>query len=156
MSAAVVLSLLAIVVLTTPAFAGRSWCSRDPIIKVRGTHLQILIAVPAEYEAAVNGPVRVKIKTPKGVSRELVFADSGFNGYGEEVIFEDSPAGAGNKQNTTQTQIEVSVPINQSMIGDRTQVQMQLTITPEHGKQVVKYGNARGTGAGLNVESSTN
>jgi hypothetical protein len=87
---AAALSMLAMIVLALPASAGRSWCSRDPIVRINGTDVQIWVSIPEEYVFAVNGPIEVKVYTPVGATTELVYTDSGFNGYGEVVKFSTS------------------------------------------------------------------
>ncbi len=70
-----------------PALAGRGWCRADPIVSFDGSEVQIWVEMPAEYEAYVNGPIEVTMRHPKGVETEVLFTDSGFNGYGEVVNF---------------------------------------------------------------------
>jgi len=81
------LGLLAVIVLAMPALAGRSWCAKDPIVRLNGADVQIWVAIPEEFVPTVTGPVQVKVYTPVGVSQELIFVDQGFNGFGENVKF---------------------------------------------------------------------
>ena len=83
------LGLLALLVLATPALAGRTWCAKDPIISLNDTPVQMWVAIPDEYVKYVNGPIRMTIYTPASVDREVVFLDEGFNGYGERVEWAD-------------------------------------------------------------------
>lgn len=87
LSAAFVMGLLALVVLTVPAFAGVTWCRADPIVKLNGEDVQIWVAVPKEYASKVTGPIDVTIHVPSTVSTKVIFLDAGFNGYGETVKF---------------------------------------------------------------------
>jgi hypothetical protein len=79
------LGLLALLMVAAPAMAGRRWCAKDPIISVNGTQVQMWVAIPEEYVPYVSGPIKMTISTPASVTREVVFLDSGFNGYGEVV-----------------------------------------------------------------------
>jgi hypothetical protein len=87
--AALAFALLALLLLAAPVEAGRRWCARDPIVRVNGTQLQIWVAIPEQYLPFVNGPIRTTVLTPAGVTREVVYLDEGFNGYGEVVTWGD-------------------------------------------------------------------
>jgi hypothetical protein len=82
---AAALGMLAMMVFALPASAGRAWCSRDPIVRINGTDVQIWVSIPEEYVPAVNGPVQVSVTSPNGTTSELIYTDEGFNGYGEAV-----------------------------------------------------------------------
>ena len=69
------------------AMAGVGWCRVDPIVSLNGRQVQIWVAVPQEYVSKVSGPIEVEINVPSSVSRQLLYTDSGFNGYGERVTF---------------------------------------------------------------------
>ena len=153
-SAALLLGLLAILLFAAPASAGRTWCSRDPIVRIDGVDLQIWVAVPQEYESYVNGPIHVDIETPKWSQEELVFADAGFNGHGEVVTFSDMPGNLRYDTSRTQTNINVSVPIAYEKLPPNTQVQVQVELIPENGKARTTGGNARGTSVGIVLKSS--
>lgn len=88
-SAALLLGLLALIIMATPASAGRRWCAVDPIVTIDGVPVQIWVAVPVEYQAYVNDAIEVKIKSPKHLKRALIFTDAGFNGHGEKVSWGD-------------------------------------------------------------------
>lgn len=143
--------LLALLVLALPAQAAVRWCKTDPIVKLNGQSVQILVAVPDEYEPYVNGPVEVVVKTPHAVSRELVFTDSGFNGHGEAVEFEDlvtAPRG-----HTFLAQIRVRVPVDESALESRGQkVPVQLTVITDDGERVTR-GTHEKTSVAINVTS---
>src|SRR3954447_21144899 len=110
---AITLAALAIIVLTLPVSAGKLWCQRDPIVRLNGTDTHILVAVPEQYAALVNGPVQIEISTPAGVTREVTFIDAGFNGLGEVITFTDR-AGKVSKQGKFSVQVRVRVPIDRA------------------------------------------
>lgn len=83
-----VLPLLALLVLAAPANAA-SWCRADPILKVDGKQVQILVSIPHEYVALVDGPTRVEVKAPQQVTRQLIAMDSGLNNTGYDFSFSD-------------------------------------------------------------------
>jgi len=148
-SAALLIALLAVLIFAASASAGRTWCARDPVVRIDGVELQIWIAVPQEYEAYVNGPIRVDVRTPKAAQEELVFVDDGFNGHGEVVTFSDLSDQATSNGKTTQTSVNVSVPIDYAKLPPNTQVQVQVELIPENGKARTVSGNARGTSVGV-------
>ena len=82
----ILVALLSLLVLAVPVGAD-DWCEADPIVALNDTKVQILIAIPSQYEPYVDGPIDVEIGTPPSVTREVRFTDSGFNGYGETVSF---------------------------------------------------------------------
>jgi hypothetical protein len=106
---ALALGLLAVLLLSAPAEAGRRWCARDPIVRLNGAEVQIWVAVPAEYEAAVSGPIQVRIAAPRGVTREVVLTDDGFNGYGEVVTF--APRAGRVEGGSFVTSVAIHVPV---------------------------------------------
>jgi hypothetical protein len=133
--AAVVCGLLATLILAMPAFAGVSWCRADPIVRIHGYQIQMLVGVPEGYEQYVNGPISFKIDTPPGIERTVVMTDSGFNGYGETVSWGDAWG---------QAKLAVKVPMNQAALGAGVQVPVELTIISPWGTYVV-YGTHMGT-----------
>lgn len=139
--------LLAVLAMALPAEAGLTWCKSDPIVLLDGTQLQVLVGVPAEYVPYVNGPVSVRIKTPKSVTEQLLFADLGYNGYGEAVTFGDLKATT--YETTFDTNIQVSVPFASGVNAES--VQLEVTAIPSNALSVVKYGNASGTTVGLKL-----
>jgi len=115
---ATTLALLALLLLIVPAVAGKMWCQRDPIVRLNGRDVQILIAVPQDYAALVNGAVQVQVETPAGVSRELIYTDQGFNGYGEEVRFKRSNTGHIYADGSFDVRIRVGLPIDHKALND--------------------------------------
>ena len=69
--------------------AGYSWCRADPIVSFNGTPVQIYVEIPEEYQSLVNGPIKFNINYPSGVTPEVLYTDDGFNGYGEEIRFQE-------------------------------------------------------------------
>lgn len=109
------LTLIATLLVATPATAGRRWCARDPIVSLDGNIVQVWVAIPDEYVHLVNGPIDVQFKTPAGMARSVVLTDDGFNGYGEVVSFADDPKGSVNPKGSFTVRIWVSVPIDETL-----------------------------------------
>src|SRR5690606_19310092 len=84
---------LALLFAVLPASAGLVWCQGDPIVSLNGTQVQILVAIPADDQPRVTGPIQVEIGTPASVNRKLISTDSGFNNHGETVTFRDTKGG---------------------------------------------------------------
>jgi len=112
---AITLCLLAVLVLATPALAGRKWCAKDPIVRLNGEDVQIWVAIPEEFVPAVNGPVEVKVYTPIGVNQELIFVDQGFNGFGENVKFTETEDLTVRADGSFDVTIRASVPVDRKM-----------------------------------------
>lgn len=106
-----VLAILATLVLVMPAAAGISWCRADPIVRLEGVRVQILIDIPIEYEKLVTGPTHVEIDTSRSINRRLLATDSGFNGWGETVEFGDLGRSF-RKERYFWARIRVHIPIN--------------------------------------------
>lgn len=140
--------LLAVLALALPAQAVR-WCKTDPIVQLNGTSVQVLVSVPEEYAPLVNGPIRVEVRTPLAVARELVFTDSGFNGYGEDVSFTNLKGDV--KNNTFPTEIQVQVPVDRSHLGKNTKVPVQVEVYPDNAALAVAQGTSDGTTVKLSV-----
>jgi hypothetical protein len=142
------LALLALA-LPAPARAEVEWCKKDPVVRLNGTELQIWVAIPAQYQPLVNGPVQVEVGTPKGVRRELVYTDSGFNGYGEAVTFGDIKGSI--KAGAFPTEIRVRVPIDGSRLAPGEVVPVQVEIIPDNAPAVSVLGTSNETTAKLIV-----
>ena len=106
--AAVILLLV-----SSPAGAGLQWCPRDPIVALNGQNVQIWVSIPNQYQTAVTGPVDVTVTTPKGVDREVVFTDEGFNGHGETVTFREKGKIRGDEIDVS---VKIRVPYDRSMV----------------------------------------
>jgi len=84
-----VFALIALAIVVAPAGAGRSWCRTDPIVRLGDTEYQLIVAIPHENVPQVDGALLFEISSPVGTEQELLFVDSGYNGYGEEVTFSE-------------------------------------------------------------------
>jgi len=55
--------------------------------------VQVWVGIPQEFVPYVNGPTEVTFKPPKNIKqRSVLFTDSGYNGYGEKISWQDAPA----------------------------------------------------------------
>ncbi len=146
---ALLMGLLAIIVVTVPAFAGVSWCRADPIVRLNGTDVQIWVAVPEQYQSLVNGPIEVSIGVPGSVSREVVLLDSGFNGYGETVTFTDrGRVWYGGRFITV---ITIRVPVAVSAPYEAYSIPVQVEVV-QNGVSEWFTGSAAGTWATVTVQ----
>ena len=145
---------LAIITLILPADAAVKWCKSDPIVRLNGTQVQILVAIPEEYQALVNGPVAVEVSTPRSVERELIFTDAGFNGFGEVVQFTDmfSLFGIVRINKTFTTRIQVQVPIERSSLAETDVIPVEVTVIPDNASAVIVYGTTEGTTVELPIK----
>ena len=122
------IGLVALLLSVSPASAGWMWCAKDPVVRLDGTSVQILVAVPQELQTAVTGPIQVVISVPVGVSTELVSTDAGFNDFGETVRFVTDP-NLPTFGNRFLAQVRVTLPTAAGTLPLPT----MLTITPENG-----------------------
>ncbi len=159
---ATTLSLLAVIVLAMPAFAGRSWCARDPIVRLNGENVQIWVAIPDEFVPAVIGPVDVKVYTPASVTKELIFVDQGFNGYGEEVKFTIEEKSVVRADGSFDVTIRASVPIDKKIAkklgagrGGRT-IPFQITVITNGDLVTYDTGSMEVTNGQTMVVEQTN
>jgi hypothetical protein len=152
----VLLGLLALVLLATPALAGKNWCFRDPVVRLNGTEVQILVAIPDEYVELVNGPAEFEIATPAGVTREVTFTDDGFNGHGEVVTFVDGP-GSVDTNGKFSVRVTVRVPIDEDLAakaGIRTgKIQVQIIMTDDGVTKAVR-GTSDNAQMNIKVQST--
>ena len=142
------IALLAAISLALPAHAA-SWCRQDPIVNLEGNRVQILVAVPAEYVHAVNGPIRTYIDTPRRVDEKLLYTDAGFNGHGEEVIF--GRRNGKMKRGKFTTDFEVEVPVDESSLPQGFRVPVRVEIIPEHGAMVTSVGTHRSVAVSMRL-----
>ena len=126
MFVATTLGLLAVLMLAAPAMAGRTWCARDPIVRINGHDVQLWVGIPVEYVPLVSGPIDIEILTAKPVDGEVLFLDEGFNGYGETVRFGLMRKGRVYDDGSFDIQLNVKVPISDRKI---RKVPLQLTFT---------------------------
>ncbi len=152
-------SLLAVLALAFPVQAGEGWCMSDPIVELDGLRVQILVAIPAEAQPLVHGPIDVGITTSKGVKRHIVFLDAGFNGHGEKVTFSDggirSSSGVGvlgtaSSNTSFSTRIRVSVPLSGATV-----VPTQVTVIADNAPPVVVLGTSDGVVVELFLTKAT-
>ena len=144
------LPLLVLLVLGLPVGAAVRWCKSDPVVRLDGTQVQILVGVPDEYVPLVNGPVNVEIATPKEVVRELVLTDSGYNGHGETVRFTDLSSYV-RVNKTFTTQIRTRVPIDKSRLLPGEVVLVEVTVIPDNAPAVVVTGTSDDTKVLLSI-----
>ena len=142
--ASVIVALIAMLTLALPARAGYDWCMSDPIVRLDGATVQILVAVPQQYVPLVDGPVAVEIATPEGTTRELLFTDAGYNGHGEVVEFEDLDAVAG-RGDAFPVEVGVEVPVDESGLSDDEEVPVRVEVIVEDGAPIVAQGTSEGT-----------
>jgi hypothetical protein len=118
-----------------PTEAGRQWCRKDPAFLVAGAEVRVLVAVPEAKQAAVDGPLAVRLWVPYGVHAEVTFTDAGFNGHGELV--EVLPAKhLRDGRRGVAIQAEVTVPAADGA------VPVAVTILPAGGKAQTVYGRS--------------
>jgi len=128
-------------VFAMPAFAGRAWCAKDPIVRLNGEDVQIWVAILEEYEPLVTGPIEVKVATGPKVSQELIYLDAGFNGYGETVKFADLTGGKLYKDGSFDVMISAWVPIDKAALramGEKSQT-IPFRIIVETNGETVTY-----------------
>lgn len=142
---------LALLFVVMPASAGLVWCQGDPIVSLNGTQVQILVAIPAEDEARVGGPIHVEIGTPASVNRKLVSTDSGFNNHGEKVTFRDIDSG--HAGSGFPVKVSVSVPIDASRSG--VDIPARLTIITKNADPLLVYGTAAQTHTLIRVSGTS-
>jgi hypothetical protein len=109
------LAACAALLLLSPAAASRSWCLKDPIVNLNGSDVQIWVGIPDEFVPAVNGPIAVDVRTPAGVTQQVVLLDEGFNGYGEIVTF-GTHAGVIAGDGSFDAELTVRVPVDLRML----------------------------------------
>jgi hypothetical protein len=143
-----VVGIVAVILTVGPAVAGWEWCQSDPIVRLNGTEVQIVVAIPDTAVKLVTGPVDVKVNTPAGVTQTLVLTDPGFNGFGEQVTF-GAHSGTVNPDGAFPVSIRVRVPIDSTRLAPGERVPVQVTITTSTGHSRVVAGNHTATGVDL-------
>ncbi len=138
------MGLLTVLMLASPALAARSWCAKDPIVRLNGADVQIWVAIPEEYVQYVNGPIETKVQIPAAVSHSLVFMDDGFNGYGESLKFGTLDTKV-SKNGMFDVVVSAIVPVDKAQLLEhekRKSIPLQLTIIFEDGSsQVIEMTN---------------
>jgi hypothetical protein len=142
------LAIITLVALSGTIFAG-GWCRADPIVEINGEEVQVWVAIPANMQSAVTGPIEVRFSKPWGTNASIIYLDDGFNGYGERVrFFTDSPPNADGSMNI---QVFVKVPVDSSKLPAGVwKVPVQLEIVTDNGRTVVD-GNHWWTSASVRV-----
>ncbi len=149
------LGLLAVLLLVMPATAGVTWCRADPIVELGGTEVQVWVAMDAEYEHLVTGPIRVTFFSPSKVSKETTFLDPGFNDHGEEVIFKHR--GRVGEDGTFPIEIRVRVPLDNRQLHREYglhEVPILVEILTGDGQVLDVEGSNHGTSAALRVSGT--
>ncbi|CCF85689.1 hypothetical protein [Nitrolancea hollandica] len=144
---------LALLFAVLPASAGLVWCQGDPIVSLNGTRVQIIVAIPADDQPRVTGPIQVDIGTPASVNRKLISTDSGFNNHGEKVTFRDTKGGFAGS--VFPVEVSVSIPVDASRSGGGSDIPVNLTIITKNADPLLVYGTAARTGARINVPSTS-
>ena len=106
----VVLGLFAVLFSATAASAGHVWCARDPVIKVNGQVVDVLVSSYTEMNASASGPVELVITVPSGATVNVLATDTGF-GFGYTVTLKTSSALSATAT-STQLRVEVYAPSN--------------------------------------------
>lgn len=88
------------------ASAGRAWCYRDPVFKINGDVVDVLVGAPNDINGVANGPTRIVLTVPTGSTAELLATDAGFGGWGYDVRIATSDKLAGH-----QVKVEVYQPV---------------------------------------------
>lgn len=145
------IGFLALMFAVMPASAGLVWCQGDPIVNLNGTKVQIIMAIPADDQPRVTGPIHVEIGTPGSVDRRLISTDSGFNNHGEKVTFRD--INGGQAGSVFPVEVSVSVPIDAARSG--SDIPAKLTIIVKDADPLLVYGTAARTHAHIDVPSTS-
>src|SRR3954447_18251261 len=90
---ATLLALLVALVGALPARAGDlGWCETDPLLRLGGMEVRVLVAIPERYLPLVTGPTVITVGTRAEVLRAVLATYAGFAGYGEVVEWRDLEA----------------------------------------------------------------
>jgi hypothetical protein len=149
---AILLAILAATTPASPARAGWSWCRADPVVTIGGTTVDISVAIPEEYlpaAVAADGAIRFDVRTPKGVARQLVLRDLGYNLQAAEVAFSDGSGSV--TDGLIPTRVVVQVPIEKSLLSPGEEVPVELTVFPLNGEPVVVRGTSGRTVIDLTI-----
>src|SRR3954466_6253776 len=74
----VALTLLALLLTTSGAFAGRTWCRTDPVVTINDSVADVFVGGPLTAPLQVTGPTQVVVTVPMGVNAGLLLSDLGF------------------------------------------------------------------------------
>jgi hypothetical protein len=86
---AVLLGVLALLFALAPTNAGAviGWCAGDPVVKVSGRVVNIMLSSYDTLNETTTGPAEVVVTIPSTATAQLLETDSGFGGYGYTVSF---------------------------------------------------------------------
>jgi hypothetical protein len=145
LTVSLLIGLIALLTLAMPASAGLVWYQGDPIVRLNGTETQII----AEIQSSTRGSPIVRLMSRsrhrEGVERQLIFTDSEFNGYGEQVEFADFPFEL--RLPVVLTYITAGVPIDEEQLAEGEDVPVRLTVAPANGIPTTVMGTADRTEA---------
>src|SRR5947209_7551337 len=71
--------------------AGKLWCRGDPVLKINGYVTDVALSSYNSMRTAANGPARIIVTLPVGVSGGVYATDQGF-GRGYDIRFNSSAA----------------------------------------------------------------
>jgi hypothetical protein len=97
--------------LAQPVHAARTWCQKDPVVKIDGKVADILLGSYTDLNSAATGPSVVQVGVPIGVPAELLATDLGFGQLGYAVSFYQD-AKLTKSKSTVQVRVAVFVPSN--------------------------------------------
>ena len=89
-SVSLLLGVLALLLISAPASAGRAWCRSDPVVIINGSIADVFISSSLLAPLQVTGPTQVVITLPENASI-LAISDLGFL-HGEVVTVKRSSA----------------------------------------------------------------
>jgi hypothetical protein len=116
------LALLIALAGALPAQAGElGWCEADPLLRLGGNEVRVLVAIPERYLPLVIGPTVVTVGTRAGVTREVLATDAGFAGHGEVVVWRDLEA-------PLLASLLVTVPIDAAQLAPEEAVPVRVTV----------------------------
>ena len=95
--------------LAQPVHAARTWCQKDPVVKIDGKVADIWLGSYTDLNAAATGPCVIEIGVPVGVPAELLATDPGFGQLGYAVSFYQD-AKLTKSKSTVQVRVAVLVP----------------------------------------------
>jgi hypothetical protein len=108
-----------------------------------------------EYEDLVTGPIHVTFFSPNKVSKETTFLDSGFNGFGEEVVFKHR--GRVGDDGSFPVEIKVRVPLDMQQLRREYgihEVPILVEVLTGDGQVIDVEGGSHGTHVSLRVQGT--
>lgn len=150
----VVVALVMLVGLATPANAGVVWCKGDPVIVLNNVVVDISSAIPLEYVPYVNGPVRYEITTPASVNHYVLVNDLGYNGKGSEVVFLDSDAEM--EEEHIPVSVRVTIPLDTSRLAPGEKVPAELSIIVDDLTLISVMGTTDNTSTDVQINGLLN